>query len=419
MPIETESQCDQLAGWAFNNNIELVIVGPEVPLRHGIADTLTLLGVPVFGPSQAAAKLEWSKSWARDFMQRHNIPSPGYQVINGMEALLDYLRSADTLYPLVIKADGLAAGKGAVVVEDAMDAEEALTRMRVSGALPAADAEVVVVIEEFLKGFEVSALAFTDGSTIAMMPPACDYKRLLDDDRGPLTGGMGAYTPTKHVTDELWSQVEREILRPAVDGLKAEGIEYRGVLYAGLMLTSQGPKVLEFNCRLGDPETQVLLPRLKTPLEDIASAVARGDLASAGVIEWDDDAVVGVVVASENYPISKPGPVPISGLGDLDDGVLAFHAGTEARNMVSIRPDELNPVRDKSIFRTLFSRQSELDTSMSMDLDLQATGGRILTLVAQAPTLEEARAKVYANLPKVVIPGAQYRSDIAARETGA
>jgi phosphoribosylamine--glycine ligase len=241
MPIETESQCDQLAGWAFNNNIELVIVGPEVPLRHGIADTLTLLGVPVFGPSQAAAKLEWSKSWARDFMERHGIPSPEYLVINGMEPLLEHLRSADTEYPLVIKADGLAAGKGAVVVEDAMDAEEALTRMRVSGALPASDAEVVVVIEEFLKGFEVSALAFTDGTNIAMMPPACDYKRLLDDDRGPLTGGMGAYTPTGHVTEELWSQVEHDILRPAIDGLKGEGIGYRGVIYAGLMLTSSGP----------------------------------------------------------------------------------------------------------------------------------------------------------------------------------
>src|SRR4051812_26776509 len=277
MPIDTESQCDQLAGWAFNNNIDLVIVGPEVPLRHGIADTLTLIGVPVLGPSQQAAKLEWSKSWARDFMARHNIPSPAYHVIHGMETLLDHLRSPDTQYPLVIKADGLASGKGAVVVEDGMEAEEALTRMRVSGALPASDPEVTVVVEEFLQGFEVSALAFTDGTNISMMPPACDYKRLLDGDRGPLTGGMGAYTPTSRVTEELWAQVERDIIRPAIDGMRAEDIVYRGVIYAGLMLTQSGPKVLEFNCRFGDPETQVLLPRLQTPLEDIALAIARGN----------------------------------------------------------------------------------------------------------------------------------------------
>ena len=418
MPIETEPQCDQLAGWAFNNNIDLVIVGPEVPLRHGIADSLTLLGVPVFGPSQAAAKLEWSKSWARDFMQRHDIPSPAYQVIQGMEPLVNHLRAEDTLYPLVVKADGLAAGKGAVVVEDPMDADEALTRMRVSGALPALDMDVTVVIEEFLRGFEVSALAFTDGTNIAMMPPACDYKRLLDDDRGPLTGGMGAYTPTGRVSPKLWTQIEKEIMRPALEGLRAEGIVYRGVLYAGLMFTDLGPKVLEFNCRFGDPETQVLLPRLRTPLEEIALAVAHGNLGEAGEIAWNDDAAVGVVVASENYPISKPSPVPVTGLGDLDEGILVFHAGTDARGMMAIRPEELNAVKERPIFRSLFSRQPATQPA-SFDLELQATGGRIVTVVAQAPTVAEARAKVYANLPKIHIPGAQYRSDIAAREAEA
>jgi phosphoribosylamine---glycine ligase len=416
MPIETESQCDQLAGWAFNNNIDLVIVGPEMPLRHGIADSLALLGVPVFGPTQAAARLEWSKSWARDFMQRHNIPSPAYRVIQGMEPLLAYLRADDTLYPLVVKADGLAAGKGAVVVEDPMDADEALTRMRVSGALPALDTDVTVVIEEFLRGFEVSALAFTDGTNIAMMPPACDYKRLLDDDRGPLTGGMGAYTPTSRVSSKLWTQIENEIIRPAIDGLRAEGIVYRGVLYAGLMLTDSGPKVLEFNCRFGDPETQVLLPRLRTPLEEIALAVAHGNLTEAEEISWSDGAAVGVVLASENYPLSKSSPMPITGLGDLDEGILVFHAGTDARGMLAIRPEELHAVKDRSIFRSLFSRQSDPDPVASLDLGLQATGGRILTVVAQAPTVAEARAKVYANLPKIHIPGAQYRSDIAAGE---
>lgn len=419
MPIETEAQCDQLAGWAFNNSMDLVIIGPEAPLRHGMADTLALLGVPVFGPTQAAARLEWSKAWARDFMQRHDIPSPNYHIIEGMAPLLDYLRSPDTKYPHVIKADGLAAGKGAMVVEDPLDAEEAVTRMRVSGALPAHDSEVKVVIEEYLQGVEVSALAFTDGSRIAMTPPACDYKRLLAGDKGPLTGGMGAYTPTAHVTPELWQQIERDIIQSAVDGMAAEGISYRGVLYAGLMLTQDGPKVLEFNCRFGDPETQALLPRLLTPLEEIALPIARGDLSWAGPIEWNGQATVGVVVASENYPLSKSAPAPITGLGDLEEGILVFHAGTEARGLIPIRPEELNPVKQHpSIFGSLFSRQSSTAQPTSLDLELIATGGRILTVVAQAQTLEEARARVYANLPKIHIAGAQYRSDIAERETG-
>ncbi len=416
MPIETEVQCDQLAGWAFSNNIDLVIVGPEVPLRHGMADSLTMLGVPVFGPMQSAARIEWSKSWARDFMQRHEIPSPAYEVIHGMGALLAYLRSPDTHYPLVMKADGLAAGKGAVVAENLIDAEEAILLMRVAGALPAADADVTVVIEEFLEGFEVSALAFTDGTQVSMMPPACDYKRLLDGDQGALTGGMGAYTPTNHITPQLWTQIENDILLRAIDGMRSEGLIYRGVLYAGIMLTSDGPKVLEFNCRLGDPETQVLLPRLQTPFEDVALAVARGDLTGVGKIDWNDDAVVGVVMASENYPLAKSSPAPITGLGDVDDGILVFHAGTEAHGMVSLRPEELNPARDRSILRTLFSRGTTANQPPSLDLDLQATGGRILTVVARASTLEDARHKVYSNLPRIHIPGAQFRSDIAERE---
>ncbi len=417
MPIETEVQCDQLAGWAFSNNIDLVIVGPEGPLHHGIADSLTMLGVPVFGPMQSAARIEWSKSWARDFMQRHGIPSPAYQVIHGMVPLLEYLRSPDTHYPLVVKADGLAAGKGAVVCEDPMDAGEAIMRMRAAGALPAEDGEVTVVVEEFLEGFEVSALAFTDGTHVSMMPPACDYKRLHDGDQGVLTGGMGAYTPTNRVTAELWTQIESDILLRAVDGMRSEGLIYRGVLYAGIMLTADGPKVLEFNCRLGDPETQVLLPRLETPFEDIALAVARGDLGAAGKIEWNDDAIVGVVMASENYPLAKSSPAPVAGLGDVDDGILVFHAGTEAQGMVSLRPEELAPIRDRSIFRALFTRESNANPLPSLDLDLQATGGRILTVVARGSTLENARQKVYSNLPRIHIPGAQFRSDIAERET--
>jgi phosphoribosylamine--glycine ligase len=416
MPIETEVQCDQLAGWAFSNNIDLVIVGPEVPLRHGIADSLTLLGVPVFGPTQKAARIEWSKAWAREFMQRHDIPSPQYLIVRGMEAVLGHLRSPDTRYPLVLKADGLAAGKGAMVAEDAMDAEEAVTRMRVSGAVSSVDQEVTIVVEEFLEGSEVSALAFTDGTVVSMMPPACDYKRLLDRDQGPLTGGMGAYTPTKLVSPELWAQIETEVLARAVDGLRSEGIIYSGVLYAGLMLTSDGPKVLEFNCRFGDPEAQVLLPRLETPLEEITLAVARGDLASVGSITWSDEAAVGVVVASESYPTAKSTDAPIAGLGSVDEGMLVFHAGTETSGMLALRPEELKPVKDRSILRGLFAREAAPAQPSGFDLQVMATGGRLLTVVGRGSTIEEARSKVYANLPKIHIPGAQYRSDIGARE---
>ncbi|MBF6611742.1 MAG: phosphoribosylamine--glycine ligase [Chloroflexi bacterium] len=419
MQISTETNCDQLAGWAFNNNIDLVIVGPEVPLRHGIVDSLLLLGVPVFGPTQAAARIEWSKAWARDFMQRHDIPSPAYSVAEGMAALLDVLRSPATRYPLVLKADGLAAGKGAAVVGDASEAEDAIAQMQVSGALPHEPDIIKVVMEEFLQGFEVSAHAFTDGERISMLPLACDYKRLLEADHGPLTGGMGAYTPTHMISPELRQQIEEKIIRKAVQGLASEGAPFKGVLYAGLMITESGPKVLEFNCRLGDPETQVLLPRLQTPLDEICTAVAAGDLSRAGAISWSDEAAVGVVLASESYPLRNSAPAQISGLGDLDEGVLVFHAGTEAQGMLSLQPEHAASPRERSIFRTLFPRSSLAANSnppLPLDAGITATGGRILTVVAKAATIGEAREVVYRNIPRIKIIGAQYRKDIAERE---
>src|SRR5687767_7625879 len=354
MSISTEASCDQLAGWAFNNGVDLVIIGPEMPLRFGMADTLALLGVSVFGPTQAAARIEWSKSWARDFMKRHNIPSPRYRVLHGLVEVIRTLHSPETTYPLVLKADGLAAGKGAAVVNDIDAAEEAITRMQASEALPKDGENATVVLEEYLEGIEVSALAFTDGTRIEMMPPACDYKRLDNGDSGPLTGGMGAYTPPGFVTPELWTRVQNEILQPAVKGLADENTPFRGVLYAGLMLTADGPKVLEFNCRLGDPEAQVLLPRMRTPLHEIASAVASGDISAVGPIEWGDEAVVGVVLASEGYPLESSAPRPITGLGDVEEGALVFHAATQAKGVL---PLESQPGGQKrtSIFRTLFA----------------------------------------------------------------
>src|SRR5207244_545742 len=251
------------------------------------------------------SKLEWSKSWGKAFMRKHGIPMPRYEVVQGMSAIREKLKSPDTSYPLVVKADGLAAGKGTEIVRSQHEVEDVLTRLITTGALPAESDEAKVVIEEYLKGIEVSALAFVDGRNVAMMPPACDYKRLLDGDQGPVTGGLGAYSPTKYVTPELWARVEKDIMLKAVQGMLTDGIPYRGFLFAGLMLTGAGPKVLEFNCRLGDPEAQVLLPRLKTPLEDVCMALAGGNLAQIGPIEWDDKAVVGVVIASEGYPTSQ------------------------------------------------------------------------------------------------------------------
>lgn len=416
LTCETESQCDQLAGWAFSHNIDLVIVGPEVPLRHGLADSLLMLGVPVFGPTQNAAKLEWSKTWAREFIQRHGIPSPSYAILTGRDSIMEYLKAPERVWPVVIKADGLAAGKGAFVCDDILDAETAFMKMTVAGVLPIDEDAGVVVVEEFLRGTEVSAMAFTDGIHVEMMPPTCDYKYLLDGDRGPMTGGMGAYSPSKSVTSELWHKVERDIIQKAVDCMLAENTPYRGVLYAGLMLTENGPKVLEFNCRLGDPETQVLLPLLETPLEDIALAIARGDMTHVTPIKWSGGASVGVVIASERYPEGKSPPTPVSGLGELGEGVMVFHAGTEAKGIPALPPDELSPQKSKSILKSFFSRGQQPVNLGSFDMELSATGGRLLTVVATAPSLKEARERVYASLPRVKITGAQYRSDIAERE---
>lgn len=417
LPINTEAACDQLAGWAFDQGIDLVIIGPEAPLSFGMADSLMLLGVPVLGPTQAASRIESSKAWARDFMQRHGIPSPQYSVAEGLDNIMAAINDPATRYPLVLKADGLAGGKGAFIVEDALDAAEAITQMEASGALPQEAAAKKVVFEEFQHGFEVSALAFTDGERVSMMPTACDYKRLLDGDEGPMTGGMGAYTPTSHVTPQIWEEICDDILLKAVRGLASEGIQYRGVLYAGLMLTEEGPKVLEFNCRFGDPETQVLMPRLQTPLEDIAMAISAGDLSRVGQIEWSDEAVVGVVMASEQYPSGKPTTVPVEGLENIELGTLVFHAATESSGVTPLQPQKVT-LRAKPILSALFSRPAQPTASSAFDLSLTATGGRILTVVGRGPTMAQAREAAYHAVSLITIPGAQYRRDIGERETG-
>jgi phosphoribosylamine--glycine ligase len=420
MGISTEAECDQVAGWAFNSQIDLVIIGPEVPLSHGMADTLMMFGIKVAGPTKAAAQIEWSKSWARDFMKRHGIPSPDYSVVQGKNEILEVLRDPQTSYPLVMKADGLAAGKGAEVLRDAEHGAEILNKMQQMLALPAEDSAIKVVLEEYLEGVEVSALAFSDGRDVSMMPPSCDYKRLLDGDDGPFTGGMGSYSPTRFVTPELWEHVEEQIMRKTVRAMLEEGIPFRGFLYAGLMLTSGGPKVLEFNSRLGDPEAQVLLARLVTPLEEICTAISSGGLSQISPIEWSDEPAVGVVIASEGYPSANAVPQTVGGLADLEEGVLIFHGGTELKGAATINPLDASMPEQPSVFNAIFSRR-ERKTTNNLRTDLLspriiATGGRLVTIVAHAPTIGEAREIAYRNVTRIDIEGMHYRQDIALRE---
>jgi len=366
---------EALAKAAQQHRIDLTVVGPEAPLALGIVDLFQSLDLPIFGPTQAATRLESSKVFAKELMQKYGIPCAQGAVFSSFSQARDYVNSQPP--PIVIKADGLAAGKGAIVATSKEQALEALSDMMERRVFGAAGDKVIV--DECLSGKEVSLLAFTDGNHVSPMVPACDYKRVFDGDDGPNTGGMGSYSPPNFFDQPKVEQVQRTILEPAVHAMAREGIPYKGVLYAGLMSTSEGTKVMEFNARFGDPENQVMIPRLKTDLVDIMLAVINGSLDRIE-IEWSDEACVGVVMASAGYPGSYKTGFPVTGLDKLDEGILTFHAGTTIREGV---------VTD---------------------------GGRVLTVVARGKTLEEARAKVYANLPRLHFEGCHYRRDIAATE---
>ncbi|HXG42168.1 MAG TPA: phosphoribosylamine--glycine ligase [Dehalococcoidia bacterium] len=364
-----------LVAAAREHRVELVVVGPEEPLARGLADRLEAEGIAVFGPRQAGARIEASKAWARELAARHGIPHPAFAIFTSRTDARDYVMSLSG--PPVVKADGLAGGKGAFVCQSKEEALDIIDRLMVDEALGPAGRTVVV--EEKLSGREVSAHAFTDGRTVVPMPFACDYKRALDGDQGPNTGGMGAYSPALWLDEPTERFVHQQVTEAAVRALAAEGIDYRGVLYPGLMVTDRGPLVLEFNCRFGDPETQVLLPRLKSDLLKIAWAVANGRLHEVAV-EWSTEACVGVVMASGGYPDEYRTGYPIYGLGSVEDDVLVFHAGTALRD----------------------------------DGTVVTAGGRVLTVVAVAPTLTEARAKAYRAVQHIHFTRAHYRRDIAA-----
>uniref|UniRef100_A0A3Q2D3C4 Phosphoribosylglycinamide formyltransferase n=1 Tax=Cyprinodon variegatus TaxID=28743 RepID=A0A3Q2D3C4_CYPVA len=367
-----------LAQFCKDHHVGLVVVGPEAPLAAGMVDDLTAAGVACFGPSAKAAQLEASKSFSKAFMERHGIPTARYGSFTDPQEACSYIRSAN--FPaLVVKASGLAAGKGVIVAGDQEEACQAVMDIMKDRAFGSAGETVVV--EELLEGEEVSCLCFSDGTSVAPMPPAQDHKRLHDGDQGPNTGGMGAYCPTPQVSQELLQQIRETILQKTVDGMREEGTPYKGVLYAGLMLTKQGPKVLEFNCRFGDPECQVLLPLLQSDLYEVIMNTMSGKLASNTPVWRQDSSAVTVVMASAGYPGSYKKGVEITGLSQVEDlGLQVFHAGTALK-----------------------------------DGGVVSSGGRVLTVTAVRSTLEAALQAANQGVATVGFPGAVYRRDIAHR----
>lgn len=367
-----------LAQFCKDHHVGLVVVGPEVPLAAGIVDDLTAAGVPCFGPSAKAAQLEASKSYSKAFMERHGIPTARYGSFTDPEEACKYIQTAS--FPaLVVKASGLAAGKGVIVAKDQAEACQAVQDIMKDGAFGSAGETVVV--EELLEGEEVSCLCFTDGTSVSPMPPAQDHKRLQDGDLGPNTGGMGAYCPTPQVSPELLQEIREVVLQKTVDGMREEGVPYVGVLYAGLMLTKDGPKVLEFNCRFGDPECQVLMPLLKSDLYEVIINTINGKLSSSAPVWHQGSSAVTVVMASAGYPGSYKKGVEITGLSQVQDmGLQVFHAGTALK-----------------------------------EGGVVSSGGRVLTVTAVRSSLEAALDSANKGVAAVGFPGAVYRRDIGHR----
>lgn len=373
VPIAANDTAELIA-FAQQNAITLTVVGPEDPLANGIVDIFQENGLPVFGPSQAAAQLEASKAFAKAFMDTHNIPTAEYAVFTDIEAARSYVRNVGR--PLVVKASGLAAGKGVIICDTVHDAEQALNQIMMEQAFGVAGEQVV--IEERLRGREVSVLAFCDGKTAVTMPIARDHKRALDGDRGLNTGGMGAFAPANELSAQELETIERDVLQTVMDGMAAQGTPYVGVLYAGLMLTTEGFKVLEFNCRFGDPETQVILPLLETDFYSVLAACVMGHLEDIE-LQWRDETCLTVVVASPGYPQSYPKGLPIALHAKLDEmkDVVAFHAGTRRNH-------------------------EQLVTS----------GGRVMGITAIADNLNDARQRAYEGVGLVRFDAMHYRQDI-------
>ena len=378
MPVDP-IDLNAVAALADRERIDLTVVGPELPLSRGLADRFAADGRLLFGPTAAAARLESSKAFAKDFMARHRVPTARFRVCSDAASALETVRRGEFGFPVVLKADGLAAGKGVVVADDLPTAESAISDAM--SARKFGDAGDRLVVEEWLQGPEVSFFAICDGTRAVPLGTAQDHKRVFDDDRGPNTGGMGAFAPSPLVDAVLQQRIMSDIVEPVVAGMAAEGYPFRGFLYAGLMLTSDGPKVIEFNARLGDPEAQVVLPLVAEPLLPILADAARGELRQAS-IALAADTLVGVVLASRGYPESSDSGRAIEGVevaGALP-GVTVYHAGTAVR-----------------------------------DGRLVTAGGRVLTVVGRGAAFPDAIARAYAGVQQIHFDGMQCRRDIGRK----
>ena len=381
IPYNGVTDIAALAEFALGNKVELTVVGPEAPLAAGVVDEFRRRGLRIFGPTKAAAQLESSKAFAKDFMKRHRIPTAEYETFTDAEAAHAYVNAKGA--PIVIKADGLAAGKGVVVATTLEEAHQAIDFMLLDNKLGVQHNEggARVVIEEFLSGEEASFIVMCDGTHVQAMATSQDHKRIGDGDTGPNTGGMGAYSPAPVVTPDVHARVMREIILPTIEGMRADGIPFTGFLYAGLMIDAHGKaKTLEFNTRMGDPETQPILMRLKTDLVDVMLHATSGAL-DASPMEWDRHVALGVVMAAQGYPESPLKGHAITGLPAAADDATVFHAGT---------------VRDA-------------------DGTLRTSGGRVLCVTALGDSVKAAQQRAYDYLGGIQFEGAQYRRDIGWR----
>jgi phosphoribosylamine--glycine ligase len=370
---------DELLRLADCERIDFTVVGPELPLSAGVADRFAANGRLLFGPTQAAARLESSKAFAKAFMTRYGVPTARFETCDGIDAAMRAIRSDQFGFPVVLKADGLAAGKGVVIAEDLAEAEAAVTAAMTEQRFGAAGQRLVV--EEYLQGPEVSFFVISDGARAISIGTAQDHKRIFDDDRGPNTGGMGAFAPSRLIDDAMHSRVMSEIVAPVIAGMAAEGHPYRGVLYVGLMLTATGPQVIEFNVRFGDPEAQVILPLIEEPLLPLLMSAASGTLDQPSC-RLAKQKLVGVVLASRGYPESSESGQLITGVEDAESetGVTVLHAATAFRNG-----------------------------------QLVTAGGRVMTVVSQGASFAEAIARAYAGVDRIHFDGMQYRRDIGKK----
>ena len=367
-----DSDIDKLAKFAKENEIDMTVVGPEVPLVMGITDVFESQGLKVFGPNKKCARLEGSKAFSKDFMTRHNLPTAKYKEYTNIDKAIDDIDEFG--YPVVIKADGLAAGKGVIISENREDAIKTLKEMMNDKKFGTAGEKIV--IEEFLSGIETSILAFVDNETIIPMVSAKDHKKVNDGETGLNTGGMGTFSPSEIYTYELSKEIKENILDKTLKGFQEDNLDFKGILFVGLMITKDGPKILEYNVRFGDPETQSVLFRLETDLSEIISAVINNKLKDID-IKYSDDSAICVMLTSRGYPESYEKGKLITGLDNLDKDIVVFHSGTKL-----------------------------------LDNKLVTNGGRVISITAKGKTVKEAGKKVYENIKKINFEGMHYRTDI-------